>query len=167
MQMRSAHSWISITDNISRPFAFDLKSFLKGERALLALVERSWKHWPDRSLFSAPPDQCAGEVCTSDHTTIWRINITGMFWTDSSDMVIKFIRNLSRIDYWYFIYFLFLRTNAKYVQWLSARSSWNRQYGVKAVLIICLHSLSYFRIYHIVLFFKISTNQRNRWINML
>ena len=38
---------------------------------------------------------------------------------------------------------------------------------VKAVLIICLHSLSYFRIYHIVLFFKISTNQRNRWINML
>ena len=41
MQMRSAHSWISITDNISRPVAFDLKSFLKGERALLALVERS------------------------------------------------------------------------------------------------------------------------------
>ena len=86
--MRSALSWISPTDIISRPVAFALFRFFKNERTLLALVGRSLKHGPVLVRY-----------VLLINITIWRINLTGKLWNNSSDMVIKFIRNLSRIDY--------------------------------------------------------------------
>ena len=72
MQMRSAHSRMSLADILSRPAAFDLFRRFKSERTLFVLV--GWTF-----------------ICASDvlliAITIWGINIAGKFWTDSSKVI--------------------------------------------------------------------------------
>ena len=78
MQMRSAHSRMNLADILSRPVAFDLFSLFKSEK----------------NFFCTGRAELKTLVCDIGdvpliNITIWRINITGKFWTDSSKMIIK------------------------------------------------------------------------------
>ena len=85
MQMRSAHSRMSLADILSRPVAFDLFSLFKSEKNLVNTGRKELK--------SLVP---AGDVPLIN-ITIWRINITAKFWTDSNKIIIIFGRKLSWI----------------------------------------------------------------------
>ena len=85
MQMRSAHSRMSLADILSRPVAFDLFSLFKSE-----------KNFVNTGRTELKTLVCAGDVPLIN-ITIWRINITANFWTDSTKMITKFVRKLSWI----------------------------------------------------------------------
>ena len=70
MQMRSAHSRVSLADIVSRPVAFDLFSLFKSE-----------KNFANSGRMELKTLVCAGDVPLIN-ITIWRINITAKFWTD-------------------------------------------------------------------------------------
>ena len=70
MQMRSAHSRVSLADILSRPVASDLFSLFRSE-----------KNFANSGRTELKTLVCAGDVPLIN-ITIWRINITAKFWTD-------------------------------------------------------------------------------------
>ena len=82
-------------DILWRPVAFDLFSLFKSEK--------TFKKTPGGRT-ELKTLACAGDVPLIN-ITIWRINITAKFWNDSSKMIIKFVRKLGWVGYWYSIYF--------------------------------------------------------------
>ena len=70
MQMRSAHSRVSLADILSRPVASDLFSLFKSE-----------KNFANSGRTELKTLVCPGDVPLIN-ITIWRINITAKFWTD-------------------------------------------------------------------------------------